>query len=82
MVSSVSLELLDKLMRESGLICNHNHIRNQDKDYHIDCYCCEECGLQLTDEEPNRSYPLDNHLFCHSCHIRRLSAMQANMSLN
>lgn len=46
---------------------------SMDKDFHVDCYICEECGMQLTDEPDKRCYPLDGHLMCRSCHIERLA---------
>ncbi|XP_002741576.2 uncharacterized protein LOC100378493 [Saccoglossus kowalevskii] len=42
------------------------------KDYHVDCYRCEDCGIELTDEPEKWCYPLMDHLLCHSCHITRL----------
>ena len=46
-----------------------------EKDFHVDCYVCELCEMQLTDEPDKRCYPLDDHLFCKQCHIRQLGGL-------
>ncbi|KAG8177233.1 hypothetical protein JTE90_016064 [Oedothorax gibbosus] len=48
---------------------------SMDKDFHVDCYICVDCGLQLTDEPDKRCYPLDGQLLCRDCHINRLEVL-------
>jgi len=47
-----------------------------DRSYHVACYKCEDCGLQLNSKiEGQGCYPLETHLFCKNCNLKRLKAM-------
>lgn len=51
---------------------------SMDKDFHVDCYICEECGMQLTDEPDKRCYPYEGRLMCRSCHLQKISLQSHN----
>uniref|UniRef100_A0AC34FRI9 LIM zinc-binding domain-containing protein n=1 Tax=Panagrolaimus sp. ES5 TaxID=591445 RepID=A0AC34FRI9_9BILA len=53
-----------------------------EKEYHIDCYRCEGCGIQLTNEPDKQCFPLNNHLLCRRCNSEwsRLSGIHPPMT--
>lgn len=52
-----------------------------DKSFHIECYRCEDCGMQLSSEAEGRGcYPLDDHILCKNCNAARIQAMTTKMA--
>ncbi|CAK5075350.1 unnamed protein product [Meloidogyne enterolobii] len=48
-----------------------------DRSYHLDCYKCEDCGLKLNSKiEGQGCYPLESHLFCKNCNLKRLKLVK------
>lgn len=47
-------------------------IMSMDKDFHIECYKCKDCLIQLSDVDGQLCYPLEDILLCRECHIKRL----------
>lgn len=52
-----------------------------DKSFHVQCYCCEDCGLLLSSETEGRGcYPLDDHILCKHCNAKRIQTLTTKMA--
>lgn len=52
-----------------------------DRSFHVHCYRCEDCGLQLSSEADGRGcYPLDEHILCKTCNAKRIQMMTTKMA--
>ncbi|CAF0914906.1 unnamed protein product [Brachionus calyciflorus] len=49
-------------------------IVSMDKNFHINCYKCEDCGVSLSSNTENTGgcFPLDDHIYCKSCSYQHL----------
>ncbi|CAL1593259.1 unnamed protein product [Knipowitschia caucasica] len=48
-----------------------------DRDFHVQCYRCEDCGSPLSEGENQGCYPLDGHVLCKTCNSGRIQALTA-----
>ncbi|XP_004637760.1 filamin-binding LIM protein 1 [Octodon degus] len=45
------------------------------RNFHESCYRCEDCSVPLSIEPTDQGcYPLNDHLFCKPCHVKRSAA--------
>ncbi|XP_069753773.1 lipoma-preferred partner isoform X2 [Narcine bancroftii] len=48
-----------------------------ERDFHLHCYRCEDCGTLLSDGDTQGCYPLDGHIYCKLCNGRRIQTLTA-----
>nr|XP_057928864.1 lipoma-preferred partner isoform X2 [Doryrhamphus excisus] len=48
-----------------------------DRDFHVQCYRCEDCGSLLSEGDNQGCYPLDGHVLCKNCNTGRIQALTA-----
>ncbi|XP_060933950.1 lipoma-preferred partner isoform X1 [Limanda limanda] len=48
-----------------------------DRDFHVQCYRCEDCGSLLSEGDNQGCYPLDGHVLCKNCNSSRIQDLTA-----
>ncbi|XP_041071458.1 lipoma-preferred partner [Carcharodon carcharias] len=48
-----------------------------DRDFHVQCYRCEDCNILLSDGDTQGCYPLDGHIYCKNCNAKRIQTLTA-----
>uniref|UniRef100_A0AAY5F4T9 LIM zinc-binding domain-containing protein n=1 Tax=Electrophorus electricus TaxID=8005 RepID=A0AAY5F4T9_ELEEL len=48
-----------------------------DRDFHVQCYRCEDCGSLLSEGDNQGCYPLDGHVLCKNCNSIRIQTLTA-----
>ncbi|XP_078524298.1 lipoma-preferred partner [Lissotriton helveticus] len=51
-----------------------------DRDFHVDCYRCEDCRVLLSEGDNQGCYPLDGHILCKTCNSTRIRDLTAKAS--
>eukprot|EP00095_Tigriopus_kingsejongensis_P007736 maker-scaffold200_size264178-snap-gene-1.16 protein:Tk07736 transcript:maker-scaffold200_size264178-snap-gene-1.16-mRNA-1 annotation:"lipoma-preferred partner homolog isoform x4" len=55
-----------------------SRLRALGKDYHPDCFQCEDCHLVLDSKDRFRQcYPYKNHILCYKCNRKKLSSSES-----
>jgi len=49
------------------------HIVSMQKNFHVHCYKCEDCGILLSNEEGRGCFPIGDHLLCQRCNGKRMA---------
>ncbi|XP_057304257.1 lipoma-preferred partner homolog isoform X2 [Hydractinia symbiolongicarpus] len=62
----------DKLIMPSNEQGETVHIVSMQKNFHVECYKCEDCAVLLSSDEGRGCYPLDGHLLCQRCNGVRM----------
>lgn len=66
-----------KVIAPNGTETEVARVIAMDRSYHLDCYKCEDCGLKLNSKiEGQGCYPLESHLFCKNCNLKRLKTLK------
>ncbi|XP_064186823.1 lipoma-preferred partner isoform X1 [Anguilla rostrata] len=51
-----------------------------DRDFHVQCYRCEDCSCLLSEGDSQGCYPLDGRVLCKTCNSARIKALSAKAS--
>ncbi|XP_059079452.1 LIM domain-containing protein 1-like isoform X2 [Tigriopus californicus] len=55
-----------------------SRLRAMGKDYHPECFQCEDCNLVLDSKDRFRQcYPYKNHVLCYKCNRKKLSSSES-----
>ncbi|KXJ08883.1 Wilms tumor protein 1-interacting protein [Exaiptasia diaphana] len=61
----------DEIIR---VVCNN-------KQYHTGCFKCEDCGIQLSNEQGRQCFPINNRLYCLKCHQQRITSTNPKLAI-
>ena len=57
-------------------------VKASNRDFHLDCFCCEVCGERLGGEEDGAyCYPLSGIFMCKKCHVDCINDEEKNREM-